>query len=118
MNRIQQLRWARGLTVILAGLYAWIGLAGHGLDRILGLTGAVLVVVALLLARTSRPTAAVLLVVGVLPLAVAAWWSVVAPLVGLLALLLGWAAIRGHTTAATTALPDTTTDGATSAAQT
>lgn len=94
MNSTPRTWWAYGLTVALAALYAWIGLAGHGLDRILGIAGALLIVAALATARWSRPAAAVLLAVGALPLAVAAWWSIVAPLIGLLALLLGWTAIR------------------------
>jgi hypothetical protein len=98
MNSTLRTWWARGLTATLAALYGWIGLAGHGLDRIFALTGAVLVLAALILARRSRPTAAVLLAVGALPLAVASWSSIVAPLIGLLALLLGWTAIRGHAT--------------------
>ncbi len=53
-----------------------------------------LILAALILARASRPAAAVLLAVGTLPLAVAAWWSIVAPVIGLLALLLGGTAIR------------------------
>ncbi len=100
MNSTHRTWWAYGLTAGLAALYGWIGLAGHGLDRIFALTGAVLILAALILARTSRPAAAVLLVVGVLPLAVAAWSSIVAPLIGLLALLLGWTAIRSHATTA------------------
>lgn len=96
MNNTLRTRWARGLTVILAALYGWIGLAGHGLDRLFGLAGALLILTALVLARTSRLAAGVLLVAGVLPLAVVAWWSLVAPLAGLLALPLGWTAIRSH----------------------
>ena len=98
MNRALRTWWAAGLTALLAALYGWIGLAGHGVNRALGLTGALLVLAALPAARRSRPIAVILLVLGAVPLAVAAWWSIVAPLVGLLALLLGWAAIRSQPT--------------------
>jgi hypothetical protein len=94
MNTTLRTRWTTGLTVILAALYGWIGLAGHGLDRLLGLAGALLILTALVLARWSRLTAAILLAVGALPLAVTAWWSIVTPLIASLTLLLGWTAIR------------------------
>jgi hypothetical protein len=105
MNGTLRTWWARGLTASLAALYGWIGLAGHGLDRLLGLAGVLLIATALVAARWSRPTASVLLVVGTVPLAVAAWWSLAAPLVGLLALLLGWTAIRHHGATPTHAKP-------------
>jgi hypothetical protein len=108
MNSKMRTWWARGLTATLAALYGWIGLASHGLDRTFALAGAALILTALILARTSRPAAAILLAVGALPLAVAAWWSIVAPLSGLLALLLGWTAIRSHVTIA----PNDTTPAA------
>jgi hypothetical protein len=94
MNGTFRRSWLTGLTVVLAVLDLWVGVAGHGLDRVLGLTGGLLILAALVVARTSRPAAQVLLLAGALPLAVAAWWSIVAPVVGLLALLLGWPAVR------------------------
>jgi len=36
----------------------------------------------------------VLLVAGAVPLAVLTWWSIVTPILAVLALLLGWTAIR------------------------
>jgi len=53
-----------GLTAVLAVLYLWVGVAGHGLDRVLGLTGSLLILAALVVARTSRPAAQVLLLAG------------------------------------------------------
>ncbi|MHB9863624.1 hypothetical protein [Streptomyces sp. YIM S03343] len=94
MNDALRTWWSTGLTAILAALYGWIGFAAHGVDRALGLTGALLILAALPTARRSRALAVVLLVSGAGPLAVAAWWSIAAPLVGLLVLPLGWAAIR------------------------
>ncbi|TNC28027.1 hypothetical protein [Amycolatopsis alkalitolerans] len=98
MNHTLWTWWTTALTAILALLYAWIGFAGYGLDCVLGLTGAVLVLAALLAARRSRVIASALLVLGAVPLAVAAWWSIVAPVVGLLMLLLGWPATRAQAT--------------------
>ena len=83
------------LTFILAVLYGWIGLAGIGSHRLLGLAGAVCIVAAPLVARRFRLVGVALLVVGAVPLAVVAWWSFAAPLVGVLALVFGWFAIRG-----------------------
>jgi len=103
MNHTVRIWWTTALTATLAALYGWIGLAGHGLIRVLGIAGALLILAALLATRRSRPIALVMLAVGALPLAVAAWWSIVAPLAGLLVLLLGWAAVRAHTTAAANA---------------
>lgn len=94
MNDALRTGWSTGLTVTLAALYAWLGLAAHGVDRALGLGGALLVLAAVWAARRSRALAVILLVAGAGPLAVAAWWSIAAPLVGLLTLLLGWTAVR------------------------
>ncbi|MEU6539041.1 hypothetical protein [Streptomyces sp. NPDC047000] len=94
MNDTLRTWWSTGLTAALAALYGWLGLAAHGLDRALGLGGAVLVLAAVPVARRSRALAVTLLVAGAVPLAVAAWWSIAAPLVGLLILLLGWTAVR------------------------
>lgn len=85
------MRW---LTFALAALYGWIGLAGSGAHRVFALAGALCIAAAPLVARRLRLGAAALLVVGVLPLAVVAWWSIAALLVGTLALLVGGLAIR------------------------
>ena len=91
--------WATALVASLAAMYGWIGLAAHGPDRVLGVAGGLLIVAALALARRSLPTAVVVLVLGTAPLAVAAWWSIAAPLLGLLTLPLGWWALRTQATA-------------------
>ena len=106
MNRTLCTWWTTALTAFLALLYAWIGLGGYGLDRVLGLAGAALVLAALLLARRSRLIASILLVSGTAPLAVAAWWSIAAPVVGLLMLLLGTPAIRAQTRRNGHGMPD------------
>jgi hypothetical protein len=87
------------LVVIIAALYAWVGLSAYGLDRVLGLAGAVLIIAALGVADRSRPAAAVLLLLGSLPLAVTTWWSLATPLLGVLCLLLGWPRSRRGTAA-------------------
>ncbi len=64
MNSTLHTWWARGLTVTLAALYGWIGLSGHGLDRIVSIAGALLIFTALIIARTSRPAAAVIVLLN------------------------------------------------------
>ncbi|MBE1493927.1 hypothetical protein H4696_001027 [Amycolatopsis lexingtonensis] len=94
MTRTSWTWWTTALTAVSALFYVWIGLGGYGLDRTLGLAGAGLVLTALVVARRSRLIATALLVLGTAPLAIVAWWSIAAPVVGLVILLLGWPAIR------------------------
>jgi hypothetical protein len=90
MSRDLQQTWRTALLLVIAALYAWVGVSAHGLDQLLGLLGAPLIVAALAVAPRSRPTAAGLLLLGALPLAVITWWSVATPLLAVLCLLLGW----------------------------
>jgi hypothetical protein len=94
MTRTLRHNWAAALTAVIALLYLWIGLAAHGPDRALGIAGATLMLASLAVAPRSRLAAMVLLAAGALPLAAATWWSVVTPLLMLLALLLGALALR------------------------
>ena len=82
------------VTAIVAGLYVWVGMAGHGLDRLFGLLGGVLIIAAIGVASRSRPLSTVLLLVGALPLAVLTWWSLVTPVLAVLGVLTGWSASR------------------------
>jgi hypothetical protein len=95
MNHTLRRTWHTALIAISAALYAWVGLAAPGVDRVLGLTGAVLILTALALMARSRATAGALLVIGALPLAIHTWWSLITPLLALLVITLGWSAIRG-----------------------
>jgi hypothetical protein len=52
------------------------------------------IVVAVVVARRSFTAAIVLLIIGALPLAVGTWWSILTPVLAILALILGFAAIR------------------------
>ncbi len=89
--------WRIGLVVVVAVLYAWVGISAHGIDRILGLAGALLILAALAVTPRSRAVAAILLLLGALPLAVTTWWSVATPLLAVLCLLLGWPRRRSAT---------------------
>ena len=79
-----------GLVVVIAALYAWVGIFAHGIDRIFVVAGALLVLAALAITSRSRAVAAVLLLLGALPLAVSTRWSAAIPLLAVLCLLLGW----------------------------
>jgi hypothetical protein len=86
--------WLLVLTTVLAGFYVFLGSVAWGAQGALGIVGGLTIVVALAIRRRSRLIAMLLLVVGALPFAIATWWSVVSPLMGLLALLLGGLAVR------------------------
>jgi hypothetical protein len=49
-----RLTWRTGLTIVLALLYGWVGLASAGLDRVTGLLGAVAILAALVVEGRSR----------------------------------------------------------------
>ncbi len=82
--------WRIGLVLLIVVLYAWIGFSAHGLDRVLGLVGAVLIVVAVTAAGRSRPTAIALLLLSALLLAATTWWSLTTALLAVLCLVLAW----------------------------
>ena len=94
MNEILRRNWPMVLVGVVALLYLWVGVATHGWDRVWGLAGGVVILVAVAVARRSFGVALALLVIGALPLAVATWWSIATPVLAILALILGWAAIR------------------------
>lgn len=108
MDEILRRTRPAALTAIVALLYAWIGLAAHGWDRILGIVGGLVILAALVAAQRSMFVALVLLVAGALPLAVTTWWSIVTPMLAMLALLLGWSAIDNLSHPGTYRAPATT----------
>ncbi len=80
--------WPTALIGILAVVYLAFGVVA-GAIGILGILGATATVGALVLKQRSAVQAATLLVVGVVPFAVVAWWSVVIPATALLILAIG-----------------------------
>lgn len=80
----------------VAVLYLYVGIGSHGLTRALALAGTLLILVALGTAGRSRPVAVALLVIGALPVAVVAWWSIVTPILAVLAIVIGLPAIGGR----------------------
>jgi len=88
--------WLTGLTVVLGVYYVFLGSVALGVAGTLGILGGLLIIIAVLVAaRGSTPLAASLLVVGALPFAVLTWWSVVTPLIAVLALAIGGSALAG-----------------------
>lgn len=89
--------WLTVLAVAVAALYLYVGIGSHGLTRALALAGTFLILIALAIATRSRPAAKALLVIGALPVAVVAWWSIVTPILAVLAVVIGLPAIGGRT---------------------
>jgi len=94
MNETWRRTWPIVLVAAVALLYLWVGAAAHGWDQVWGLAGGLAILASVLVARSSFAVATGLLVIGALPLAVATWWSIVTPVLAVLALGLGWSAIR------------------------
>jgi hypothetical protein len=94
MNATLRRTWPVVLVGVVALLYLWVGLAASGGDRVFGLAGGLLILVAVAVAPRSATAAITLLLIGALPLAVVTWWSIVTPVLAILALILGLAAIR------------------------
>jgi hypothetical protein len=86
--------WLMALEVALAALYLYVGVAAHGLARWLALGGGTLIIAALIAGWRSRPVARPLLLIGALPVAVVTWWSIVTPMLGVLAVVIGWMAVK------------------------
>lgn len=81
----------------VAALYLYVGIGSHGATRTLALAGTFLILIALATATRSPRVARALLVIGALPVAVVSWWSIVTPILGVLAIAIGLPAIGGRT---------------------
>lgn len=92
--------WPAILIGILAAIYLAFG-AVAGPTGWLGIIGAAAAVTAFALKQRSAPLATVILIVGVVPFAIAAWWSVVIPLTALLLLTVELPHILGPRRSAT-----------------
>ena len=94
MNETLRRTWPVVLVTIVALLYLWVGTAAHGWDRVWGLAGGLAILAAVAVGRRYLAAAVAVLVLGALPLAVITWWSIATPVLAILALVLGWMAIR------------------------
>jgi hypothetical protein len=93
LGTVQRLWWM-GLTLVLAICYFVIGITAGGAIAMAAILGAVLIASTLAIWSRSKPAAAALLVVGALPLGLLTWWSVITPILVVLALVCGGLAIR------------------------
>ena len=86
--------WLRGLTALLAILYVFLGATALGLAGALGILGGIAILAALATsARVPRRLRAIVLALAATPFAALTWWSVITPLLAILILTTGWAAL-------------------------
>jgi hypothetical protein len=96
-HSITEHRWLGGLAAILGGYYVFLGVdALPKAAGALGILGGLAIWAALIATHRSHRLALILLAAGALPFAIATWWSVVTPLIALLVLLTGRAAVRAR----------------------
>jgi hypothetical protein len=88
-------RWMGILTAVLAMLYLYVGINSSGADMAAGLIGAALILLTQLELGLSQRIRESLLILGALPLAMMTWWSVVTPILAVLAIVIGSVAIGG-----------------------
>jgi hypothetical protein len=87
--------WMAVLTGVLAVLYGYVGIGSGGVVLAAAIVGAVLILAALADLGLPRWTREAMLVVGALPLVALTWWSLVAPILAVLAIVVGSVAVRG-----------------------
>jgi hypothetical protein len=96
VHAVNEHRWLGGLVALLGGYYVFLG--ADALPKATGVVGIVCGVAiwaALIATGKSHRMSLGLLAAGALPFAILTWWSVVTPLIAILILALGPAAIRG-----------------------
>jgi len=87
-------RWRVALLVVCGAYYVVLGATALGLAGVLGILGGALLWVVPAAAKHSHRIAYAVLLAGALPFAAASWWSVVTPLIAILALWFGHTVIR------------------------
>ena len=87
-------KWTTVLTALLGCFYVFLGATELGITGLVGIVGGILVLAAAAgHGRTPRRCRTPFLFVAVAPFAVLTWWSVVTPLIALLAIAIGSPAI-------------------------
>lgn len=81
--------WRVGLLVLCGGFYIFLGATALGLAGVLGILGGVSIWAAARIAPHSPRAAYAFLFSGVLPFAAATWWSVITPVLAVLAVVIG-----------------------------
>ena len=95
---ISERRWRVGLLAGLGACYVFLGATALGAAGALGIAGGLLLWCVAAIAARSRRAAYAVLLAGAVPFAVATWWSVVTPVVAILAIAIGIAVIRDAAT--------------------
>lgn len=92
MANMQRSWWVR-LTAVLCLYYVIIGVQAGGSTAVVAILGVVCMGAALVMRARSRPAASCLLAIGALPLGIVLWWSLITPIIAVLALICGGLAI-------------------------
>jgi hypothetical protein len=91
---LDERHWRVGLLVVCGAYYVFLGATALGVTGFLGIVGGALIWAAARFAPRSPRVAYLLLLAGALPFAAATWWSVVTPIVAVLAVVVGLGVIR------------------------
>jgi hypothetical protein len=87
--------WLAALTSVLAAFYVFLGATALGIAGVLGILGGIAVFAALAAStRIPKRLRPLVLLVATLPFAALTWWSVITPLLAILILTIGWAALN------------------------
>ncbi len=87
------LSWMTALVAILAAYYLALGGVVGGVIGLVGIVGAFLITSVLAVRSRSRLVAVIFLTAGAVPFGVLLWWSVIAPVLALVTLIIGGAFI-------------------------
>lgn len=86
---VDRRRWRNVLVALCGAYYIFLGATALGGAGLLGIVGGLVIWVSVAAAPGSRRVGATLLVIGVLPFAMATWWSAVTPLIAVVVLVIG-----------------------------
>lgn len=97
--------WRVGLLVLCGAFYIFLGATALGLAGVLGILGGASIWAVARIAPHSPRVAYVLLFSGALPFAAATWWSVITPVIAVLAVVIGVGVIHHADPSARTGQP-------------
>ena len=87
--------WLAALTSVLAAFYIFLGATALGIAGVLGILGGIVILSALATSpRIPKRLRPLVLLVAASPFAALTWWSVITPLLAVLILAIGWAALN------------------------
>ncbi len=102
---VDEQHWRVGLLVVCGAYYVFLGATALGLAGVLGILGGVSIWTAARIAPHSPRAAYAFLFSGALPFAAATWWSVITPVLAVLAVVIGVGVIHHADPAARTKQP-------------